>query len=232
VLIIGMAYVTTQYAADAQLNVAAGTTNAPARDRARILALLNAPSRSHWNIITLNKDIDAVHCEPKQHVQGSIGWRLAKELKDTYGEPFFFRHIFLDYFRFPTEYMREAYSVFVKEMLPKLIQLGLFTDDSELVAPNLQGLLQPLVGVKFQGPAAAAGGARGAASSCYLRFDPLAAADYPLYASTNSIGADVLGNYINQEQIAQLNKLAPFASSIASQQPAAAASKAFVVESL
>ena len=215
VLLLGMAFVTAEYAAAAQRTADVGTTSAPARDRARLLQLQAAHSQMH--LITLNQDIDANHCMAKQHVRGAFGQRVAKELRDTFGDSFVFHRIFLDYFRFPSEYMRGAYSSFLKEMLPKLVGLGLFGVDSQLVVPNLPELLDSsLRGIKFERPAslmegqAAASTTKKPTTPCYLRFDPLAAADYPLYAATDLISADTLGGYSNSQEIAQLDKDSPF----------------------
>lgn len=75
------------------------------------------------------------------------------------------------------------------------------------MVPNLPGLLESaLAGVKFQRPT----GVGANTVACFLRFDSLAAADYPLYAVTDRISDDSLGGYSNSQEIAQLVKDNPF----------------------
>jgi len=200
VLVLGMAFVTAEYAAIAERTAAVGTTSAPARDRARLLQLQASCPQMH--LITLNMAQKEEDCMPGQHVEASFDQRVVKQLLDKFGTRFVLHRIFLDYFRFPSDYMLTAYGPF---MLPKLIELGLFTDGTEMVVPNLPALLQLLVGKKFQRQVAADDGSM-ALKACFLRFDPLAATDYPLYAATDSISTDNLGGYSNSQQIAHLDK--------------------------
>ena len=194
VLVLGMAFVTEDYAAIAQRAAAVGTTSAPARDRARLLQLLQTHPQMH--LTTLNMAQTEDDCMPGQHVEASFDQRVAKQLVAKFGSSFVFDRIFLDYFRFPSDYMLTAYGPFLRSMLPKLIELGLFGDRTEMVMPNLPGLVQPLVGIKFKRPTAAADATEeNNTGVCFLRFDLLAAADYPLYAATDTISEDALGGY-------------------------------------
>lgn len=214
VLILGMAFVSAEFEA---MSVARpGTTVSAVRDRARLLELQR--KNPHMKIITLNDNQTAEQCAPAQHVHAKFDQRSAKELKGLFSSSF--RYIYCDYFRFPGEYMRGAYGSFMRSMLPKLIELGLMSFDTELIMPNLSGLLKELQHVRLMSSTTSTSLDASAASSskattmttqpCFLHYTSLAAADYPLYAATDRIAPDTLGGFTNLQEIVQLDQLSPF----------------------
>jgi hypothetical protein len=204
-LVLGMAYVNAEYGHQRHAHVA--TSIAVVRDRARLTALEQAGHK----IISLNHTHSAEQCLPHRHLHACFDRRAAKELAETFGKGkpgWVLRHVFCDYFRFPTQYMRGAYGSFLSSMLPALISGGLMTHASELVLPNLRGLCAALEGKQFQRPNLPA--TNSPLQPCFLDFLPLLAKQYALFTSTSGVPSEELGGYSNSGELKQLHPTHPF----------------------
>jgi hypothetical protein len=202
-LVLGMAYVNEEYGQQRHAHVA--TSIAVVRDRARLTAL----ERAGHKIISLNHTHSAAQCHPNRHLHACFDRRAAKELAETFGKGkpgWVLSHIFCDYFRFPTQYMRGAYGSFLSSMLPALISGGLMTHASELVLPNLRGLCASLEGKQFQRP----NSPDSPLQPCFLDFLPLLAKQYALFTSTSGVPSEELGGYSNSGELKQLHPTHPF----------------------
>ena len=137
-LVLGMAFVLTAVAAEAEAKSKRGTTAAPARDRKRLLLL----EKMGHDVISCNVGQSENEAEPGKHVSCSFGRRgaisVAASLPVDCKRCDF---VFLDYYRFPTAYMHGTYTAVLREMLPKLKQLGVIDEKTAIVVPHLPSLL-------------------------------------------------------------------------------------------
>jgi hypothetical protein len=206
-LVLGMAFISASYAAEGAASEKQGTTNAGVRDRARLLELQRLSGET---IISMNNVHLAKQCEQQRHLYARFDRRAVSELIDNFGKDgrLVLDAIYADYFRFPTAYMRDAYSEFLRSMLPALIASGVIGVGTQLIMPNLAGLLDAMrAGPKrmFQRPAGL--------PSCRLSFVLIAADDYPLYVATTSAEVafpDAFGAFSNAREIDQLDAVLPF----------------------
>ena len=211
-LVLGMAFVKEDYAEPGAART--DTSIAAMRDRARLLQL----EKEGRSIITFNNNNAADQCAPHLHIQARFDQRAVGELIDSFGGAgqLTFDAIYADYFRFPSEYMRVVYGEFLRSMLPALIKRGVMTSRTELILPNLKGLVGELPPFASpQGPV-------------QLQRTPISAADYPLFVATQKVAAEELGAYKNEKQLEQLDPKHPFlrltqAPAAQSSAPAAAA---------
>ncbi len=202
-LVLGMAFVREDYGDSAR----AETTIAVLRDRARLLQLEEGRA-----IISLNHTHTAEQCTPKRHLYARFDRRAVGELVEKFGKggALALDAIYGDYFRFPGAYMRDAYSEFLRSMLPTLIDRGVMAPHTLLILPNLEGLFKALERATFRRPSDAMPAVH--SQPCWLRFDPLTAAEYPLYAVTQRVDQQMLGGFSNEREIEQLHPVHPFVS--------------------
>jgi hypothetical protein len=194
-LVLGMAYFSESHAAVAAAAERQGTTTAGLRDRARLLQLEELTGH---RIVSMNDVHTAAQCERGQHLQGRFDRRAVDELEGR----LVLGAIYGDYFRFPGAYMRNSYGEFLRSMLPALIEKGVIGVCSQLILPNLERLFSDVETKLFKLPA---GG------QCRLTFEPLVAADNPLFVATEAIhDKTVLGGYSNQLELTQLDSTHPF----------------------
>lgn len=137
VLALGMAFVRPEVAAEAVKNVAAGTTNASARDQARLAAL---ETLLGCTITSMNLDTSEDLCAPGKHYRGQFagGRRAARSLFPGVcgaNEPFSI--VVTDWFRFPIGYMRAAYASLIP-FLKALSECGALHPDVVIWLPNAE----------------------------------------------------------------------------------------------
>jgi hypothetical protein len=206
-LVLGMAFISASYAVEGAASEKQGTTNAGVRDRARLLEL---EQLSGHKIVSMNDVHSVEQCEPGQHLQARFDRRAVGELIGEFGQDGWLAldAIYADYFRFPTAYMRDAYSDFLRSMLPALISSGVMGVGTQLIMPNLAGLLDAMrADTKrlFQRPAGL--------PNCRLAFELIAADENALYVATTAAeGAspDAFGGFTNAREIEQLDTAHPF----------------------
>jgi hypothetical protein len=212
-LAVGMAFTNAKYEAQSA-KAAAGTTRAPLRDRLRLLAL----SKAGHDIVSLNLDIPPSDGElnaarESRHVMGSISTGVVRDLagvdersaSDRPTPPArAFGAVFLDYFRFPSTYLREFVRPFVTSMLPEMINRQLLLPKrSVVVVPNCQsndvqldaashGLIDTLAALTLGYPHHVAAHQR---KRVYLLYAPLRAEEYELYKVTNTVDKAALGDF-------------------------------------
>jgi hypothetical protein len=171
--------------------VAKGTTSAPARDRARLLEL---QKHLKCQVVTMSMGMRADDCEPGQHYEGYFSRRSVRGLKELLGKEEAVQYLLLDYFRFPTTYMFDAFLPFLKEMRPALLQAKIISDKTTIIMPNLTRLFDevPLPPSTW-------------------KLAPLQPSDNPLYAVTDAASVrPSLGAYVNADNMRQLDPKAPF----------------------
>lgn len=130
VLCLGMCYTSAQLVA--KLTVSEGTTNAPIRDRERILQLEAQFGCRVWSMNDGQKDGEG---ESGRHCNGTFGRRALSSMRSHFKETTF-THVFLDYIRFPGAYMFKAYGPFLKELLPAMVDCGMIRLGARVVVPN------------------------------------------------------------------------------------------------
>jgi Na+/H+ antiporter NhaB len=102
-----------------------------------------------------------------------------------------FNVVLLNYFRFPGEYMRRAYTLVFRELLPTLRARGMLTESTVIVAPHLDStFLRPLSATRL--------------------IAPIAAQHNPLFMATEETEQDDLGDFTNKSQVQQLHSSSPF----------------------
>jgi hypothetical protein len=193
-LVLGMAFVNQQHAADAESKVKVDTDSSKVRDRARLLAL----TEMDFDVLTMNMAQSEAECEPGRHCEASYGRRAAIKLTRMFGAdgrpPLLLHSLMLDYFRFPGVYMRDAYASVFSEMIPALVERKVIAPETVVYIPNLKDLLPtPHSSLKY-----------------LLEWRPIAATEYPLFAATDKADGSKLGNYTNSESIKQLDAKFPF----------------------
>lgn len=190
-LVLGMGYTSDALAMHYAETAATNTSNAYVRDHYRLMQLESSyPIR----VCSVNKDLSVNDAEPRKHIQTTFNARGAKVVYDTLtaeSSSKMVTDIFLDYFRFPPEYMRSVFTPFLTEMLPELKKLGVVTDHTRIVIPNLPELFQLIEPITTAH--------RG-----------LRAPEYELYAATNLVHQALLGAYTNEGEIRTLNNQFPF----------------------
>jgi hypothetical protein len=207
-LAVGMAFTNAKYEAQSA-KAAAGTTRAPLRDRLRLLAL----SKAGHDIVSLNLDIPPSDGElnaarESRHVMGSISTGVVRDLagvdersaSDRPTPPArAFGAVFLDYFRFPSTYLREFVRPFVTSMLPEMINRQLLLPKrSVVVVPNCgelhesQSMIDTLAALTLGYPHHVAAHQR---KRVYLLYAPLRAEEYELYKVTNTVDKAALGDF-------------------------------------
>jgi hypothetical protein len=201
-LVLGMAFVRKSFAKPSDAK--SKTTIAALRDRARLLELEKA---GNFIIVSLNKDQIADQCNPQRHLYAHFDRRAVGELIKTFGTKgqLALDAIYADYFRFPGAYLREAYEPFLRSMLPELIARGVMDLHTQLIIPNLAGLLDGIRVQVFKRPEGL--------PDCSLSLEPIVANDYPLFVATTAAeGAspDAFGGFINAREIEQLDAAHPF----------------------
>lgn len=192
VLVLGMAFVTEENANLYYKNAAKGTSNPYSRDYIRLTALQTLLGEE-YSIYSLNDMTKEDECEKQKHIQAKLNRRGAKQvISQTNAEKW--RFIFLDYFRFPTNYMRSAYSACFTEFLPYLHEKGVIDEKTEIFVPNLDDeFIEPLLSCKT--------------TELYY----IQAKNNLLYKATDNVAKHkFLGDYSNESQVQQLNAKFPF----------------------
>eukprot|EP01134_Creolimax_fragrantissima_P002440 CFRG2440T1 len=186
VLLLGMGY-----ASDQITNEFEGTSNPYVRDVHRIKALEKLGMHVHTINMQLKPEESSGFPEHPRHIQlyWTGGKRAVKQSIDQFPEEQF-KHIFLDYFRFPSEYMRQAYtmSLFKDFILDGLKEYGYLTDDFDIIAPNNEAIVPIL-------------------NKCTALYDIERISDdaNKLWVATEALYRDGYidgGNYSNSEQLA------------------------------
>lgn len=212
-LILGMAFVTEEYSNQVLSKKTGNTnsviTNAPSRDRARLCELQK--HEEFQNIVTLNFAQSAEDTEPGKHINGTFSSRtvryhfksffsstkeIEKAEKNKKNLPKL-TTIMTDYFRFPSEYMIQAYTPFLVEMVPELYKSNYLSTQTNIYLPNYKELIEGVI-----------------QTNSFLKehfvIQFIKAEEYPLYKCTESIDPIYLGGYSNSEQIKQLDSTFPF----------------------
>jgi hypothetical protein len=187
VLVFGMAFVTSSFSFSASYSVKKNTSNPYVRDRARLLSLASLG----YNIITCNENIEEKSCEEGHHFQASFSRRAGRRYAEQF--PIVLNYIFLDYFRFPGVYMRQAYRHLLTGMLIEMRKYGVINGETLIYVPSLPGLLNEID--NHQAVESIIG---------------ITADNYPLYVATDRVEQQELGNYTNLQEIEQLDKNNPF----------------------
>jgi hypothetical protein len=178
-LVLGMAFVTEKYA----LNLPTAS-----RDRYRLLQLESLG----FDVISCAFAPGVDVCEPGKHISGYFSARCVRsQFKKTFSFPF--SNVFLDYFRFPSVYLVQAYTPFFKEMLEELIKCNLVDCKTKIYVPNKTELLE---GIKNK--------------NNFEVIEPIKASQYPLCVATKQLSKEQLGGYNNKQELKQLDAENPF----------------------
>ena len=188
-LVLGMAFVTDVFARSAAHHTKQGTSNAYTRDRARLLCLAR-----YYNILTMTSSAAEADCEEGQHCCAHWTRRGAVSLCDRFSSAFSPVHyVFMDYIRFPSQYMRSAYGDVFRQVLPTLRMRGMVTAETIIIVPYLDdAFLDPLRSARL--------------------LLPITAETNPLFVATAETSQEDLGDFTNEGEVRQLHALTPFVS--------------------
>lgn len=134
-LVAGTAFLNQRAFDDGRRNERVNTSNAPCRDRLRLLQLRSLG----FDPVSCSKDKAEKDCEPWQHIQAAWTARGASAVGKALRSPV--QYLMLDYFRFPGVYMRTHYGTLLGSMLPALVRKGIVDEFTFCYLPNLGGLL-------------------------------------------------------------------------------------------
>jgi hypothetical protein len=186
VLVLGMAFVTEEYARTAENSAAKGTSNAYVRDRARLLEL-QALVANEQMVMTISHNLAEEHTEPGRHLHSAFSKRAADKL---FERNIAIDMLLLDYFRFPSVYMRQAFGEAFHQMLDRMHALGLLSPTATIFVPNLDKDFS-----------------RQFDKHEWLTVGRLISAEHnPLFEATNNAPAQLLGDYTNISQIGLLSE--------------------------
>lgn len=187
VLVLGMIHLSdAEYNRQRQIGVA-GTTVSAVRDTARIKALA---SMLHADVYSVSwADVPT---DPNFHIVGHFGKEVVEELAQRLqGQKFDL--ILGDYYRFPSDYFRQAYGSFIKKMWPALLNHGLIDVDTVTILPKLNPGLDTLPGgVSMYDPIT---------MNPQLQTYYIQARDNPLYTATDQKSVQPFLNASNSEEI-------------------------------
>lgn len=153
-------------------------------------------------VVSVSDSLNTEDAEPGHHMHICISQKSAKEIYSTlhswYPErSFLIERIYVDYFRFPSAYLRNLLEPLFQYCLPGLVELKLFRSGSLCVVPNLP-VLMPLP-----------------LSSHFISM-PLSIADHALFQATAAAMKEtddderVFGALSNDTEVAHLQNKAPF----------------------
>jgi hypothetical protein len=130
-----------EHLVDVSANLAqGGITISGVRDTARILALESLIQAPVFSVSWADMPTD-----PDYHIQAMFGEASVNMLKLALkGQKL--GVIFGDYYRFPSDYYRSAYSSFIKTMINPLVAEGLIDEHSKIILPKLNPGLDQLPG--------------------------------------------------------------------------------------
>ncbi|KNC80687.1 hypothetical protein SARC_06963 [Sphaeroforma arctica JP610] len=143
VLLLGMGFVSEQIC-----NEQTGTTNPYVRDTRRARAIEDIGYHVHTINMQLEQKDSAGFPDHPRHIQltWSRGARAVKQNLAQFPEGEKFKYILLDYFRFPSDYMRRAYTTnfFKSFILEGLRDHDFLTEDFQVIAPNSEAIVVAL----------------------------------------------------------------------------------------
>jgi hypothetical protein len=210
-LVIGVAFVNE---IEAQSKPAADTSIAGTRDRARLIEL----EKMGHEVISMNDGISEEKCLPNAHLHGSFSKRVVPDLLTKLHGKIPLKFIFGDYFRFRTVYLVQAYSSFLREMLPQLVMDGVVGLETQVIIPWLplsenahymedvvKECFAKALSFEIYAPKEFPSGKH----KRYILYKPIKAAEYPLYRAAEKVGK-YLGNYENSTQLQYLDSSYPF----------------------
>ena len=194
VLVLGMAFVTASFSSHASLHTSKQTSNPYQRDRSRLMCLQAAG----YDVLTMSADREEAVCEVGRHCQARFTRRGTLDLCRRFASSWApLSAVCMDYFRFPGEYMRQAYAGVFREVLPCLYAQGMIDQYTTVYAPYLDNTfllgLHPLL-----------------ATHSISAVIPVSAEHNPLYTATSHTAQQQLGDFTNASQIQQLLPHSPF----------------------
>jgi hypothetical protein len=146
-LVLGMAFLAEDQARLRTQGTRTSTSASPVRDRERLLVLEN---NLRWTVLSACDSVNVEECEGRpvlypqagaiapKHVQCRFGQQAAKELAQAVrrlrASPRALDAIMLDYVRFPSVYLTQAYVAVFKEMIPLLVGEGVVDAKTQIYA--------------------------------------------------------------------------------------------------
>jgi hypothetical protein len=192
-----MHYINFEQSKQSKAKTKSNTSNSSVRDRARLQQLQKLHPTS--DIITWSSQEST--STSKNHHSGFWSSRGVQTFLDKFEASHFIEHIYIDYFRFPSQYGQEYFNN-IATILPELISsmikttillyLPIIKNTDTFTSNSFISTLTTFKNTKLN-----------------MKRRPIDANQNPLYVSTTNTAQSDLGNYINESQISLL-ELKPF----------------------